>query len=42
MDKEVVTMILQFLERVQLNGAEVAAFNKCREELTNIINKEEE
>jgi len=41
MDKETIKIILQFLQRVNLSGAEVPAYNKCTQVLTEEYNKEE-
>ena len=35
MTKEAINVILQFMERVQLSGKEVPAFNQCIEVLVN-------
>ena len=46
MDKETIKLILQFMQRVQLTGQEVPAFNKCvqglNKELKEPIIAEEE
>jgi hypothetical protein len=39
MDKETIKLILQFMQRVQLTGQEVPAFNKCVSVLSEELNK---
>ena len=37
MDKDTAELILRFLERTELRGGEVPAFNKCVAELQKIV-----
>jgi len=42
MTKEIAQLILQFMNRVQLTGAEVTAFNTVTSALDKVINPTEE
>ena len=37
MNTEVANVIMQFMQRVQLQGSEVPAWTRCIEELTTIV-----